>query len=249
MRYKIILKTSSVNIHRVKLCVDTWLKDQDYICLTDILTGKYPEISGSQRTDYYSAEEKTAYLINLVKNTNLFDEYDWLVFIDDDAILNIKMFEYILPYFDKNAVYGLKIHGGFAKAPSLIFPSGGAGYFISPALINQTNEMVNNNWGVEDVSVGKWINDNGLNFYDFFIIDNIKYQLRLNGWFPFDSEKAKEQIKNNTILSFNSNELINAVKNHRVAYGNRPCRPGSRDGERMVSRRKTTIFNKNVKKT
>lgn len=214
MKYKIILKTSYNNSKRVELCLSTWLKNLDYICLTDLLTGKFNEISGSERTDYYSAEEKTVNFINLVKNTNQFDDYDWLVFIDDDAILNIKMFEYILPYLDKNCLYGLKMHGGFGKAPDLIFPSGGAGYFISPSLVKKTNAMVNNDWGVEDVSVGKWINDNKLNFCNYFIIDGVRYELRLNGWFPFDSEKSKEQIKNNIILTVEADQLVDVVENH-----------------------------------
>jgi hypothetical protein len=194
MRYKIILKTSSVNIDRVKICVDTWLKDQDYVCLTDILTGKYPEISGSEKTHYYSAEEKTVTLINLVKNTNEFHEYDWLVFIDDDAILNIKMFNFIIEFLDKNCVYGLKMHGVYPKEPTLVFPSGGAGYFISPQLIKQANPMINNNWGPEDVSVGQWIKENNLHFEDCFNIGNKKYYLKLNGWFPFENEKKITNI-------------------------------------------------------
>jgi hypothetical protein len=195
MRYKIILKTSSVNIHRVKLCVDTWLKDQDYVCLTDILTGKYPEISGSQRTDYYSAEEKTSTLINLVKDTNQFDDYDWLVFIDDDAILNIKMFNFIIEFLNKNCVYGLKMHGGvYPQQPHIVFPSGGAGYFISPELIKKVQPMINNNWGPEDVSVGQWILLNDIPFEDHFKIGNKKYYLKLNGWFPFEKEKKIANI-------------------------------------------------------
>ena len=106
--YKIILKTSHKHTDRVDNCVNTWLSTLDYVCLTDKLTGKYPEISGSKHDDYNSNEEKTINFINLVRTTNQFDNYDWLVFIDDDAILNIKLFESILPYLEKTKVYGYR---------------------------------------------------------------------------------------------------------------------------------------------
>lgn len=189
MKYKIILKTSSVNANRVDLCLKTWLKDLDYVCLTDIPTGRFNEISGSLRTDYYSAEEKTVHLINLVRETNQFDEYDWLVFIDDDAILNVKMFNYVVQFFDKKSVYGLKMHGGYPKAPNLLYPSGGSGYFISPQLIKRANKMIDNGWGVEDASVGEWIRQNGLSFEDHYTINGKRYYLKLNGWFPFQDER------------------------------------------------------------
>ena len=187
-KYKIILKTTNKNISRVDSCVNTWLKDLDYVCLTDKLLGKYPEISGSERDGYDSAEEKTVHMINLVKNTNLFDEYDWLVFIDDDAILNVKKWEYMLPYLDENAVYGLYMHGSYQPQPKLVYPSGGSGYFISPKSIKKSNLMTNKGWGVEDAAVGKWIQENNIPFLDYVYINNKKHFLMLNGWFPFIEE-------------------------------------------------------------
>lgn len=216
MKYKIILKTSSVNADRVDLCLKTWLKDLDYVCLTDIPTGRFNEISGSKRTDYYSAEEKTVHLINLVKDTDQFDEYDWLVFIDDDAILNTKMFNHIVPHLSKNAVYGLKMHGSYPKAPTLVYPSGGSGYFISPSLIKKTNHMIDNGWGVEDASVGEWIRQNRLHFEDHYFIDGKRYYLKLNGWFPFGDERKylnDFEIINHELYP---KRLLECIPNHHV---------------------------------
>jgi len=199
MKYKIIIKTTYKNKHRVKMCLDTWLSNQDFVCLTDRLTGEFEEISGSSREDYYSAEEKTLFLINKIKDTNIYDDYDWLAFIDDDAILNTKMFNYILPYMNKDFVYGLKMHGVYDKAPNMVYPSGGSGYFISPSLIKKANHMINNNWGVEDAAVGKWIEQNELVLEDHINIENKRFYLQLNGWFPFDEErKTLSEEENNS---------------------------------------------------
>jgi len=188
LKYKIILKTSHKQIHRVEYCMKTWLKNLDYVCLTDKLTGQFNEISGSERDDYRSAEEKTVFLINKVKNTVEFDQYDWLVFIDNDAILNVKMFEYIIEYLDKNKVYGIRISGS-PQDNKLVFPSGGGGYFISPSLIKKSNSMVNQGWGLEDVSIGKWLYDNNIDLLDHYFIGDTKYHMNQNGWWPFQNEK------------------------------------------------------------
>lgn len=189
MKYKIILKTTNKNKNRVHDCLSTWLQGEDFIALTDILTNEFPEISGSLREDYYSAEEKTLFLINITKDTGIFDEYDWLVFIDDDAILNVKMLKYVLPYMKKERVYGLKMHGSYEKAPNTIYPSGGSGYFISPSLIKKHNRMVDNGWGIEDAAVGRWLEQNNITLEDHLEIEGRSCYLKLNGWFPFGDER------------------------------------------------------------
>lgn len=214
MKYKVIIKTCSQNSHRVHNCLNTWLKGLDYICLTDKITGEFEEISGSERNDYYSAEEKTVFMINHIKDNPDYDQYDWLAFIDDDAILNVKMFEYILPYLDKINVYGLKMIGCYHKDPTVIYPSGGSGYFISPSLIKSNNYMINQEWGVEDASVGKWMQSNNINFEDCYFIDNKKYYLKLNGWFPFPDEYNKlthEELHTATIFP---NKVIEYIEDH-----------------------------------
>ena len=182
------------------MCISTWLKNIPYVCLTDFLTGKFEEISGSAREDYYSAEEKTCFLINRVKTSSEFDEYDWLVFIDDDAILNIKMLNHIIKYLNKDYVYGLPIQG-FPKKPTLLFPSGGSSYYISPSLIKKSTLIVDQKWGTEDVSVGQWIEDNNGVLTNSFDVNGKKQQLNLNGWFPFSDESLKmppEDVNNPT---------------------------------------------------
>ena len=183
--YKIILKTSHKHTERVDNCVNTWLSTLDFVCLTDKLTGKYPEISGSKKDDYHSNEEKTVNFINLVRTTDQFDKYDWLVFIDDDAILNIPLFESIVSHLDKTKVYGYSMKGSYTKEPEIDYPSGGCGYFISPELINNCGEMKIQEYGYEDVCLGKWLQDNKIKITNKYMVGSLLCQLNLNGWFPF----------------------------------------------------------------
>lgn len=212
--YKVILKTTNKHSSRVESCLSTWLKDLDYVCLTDRLTGKFNEISGTTREDYDSAEEKTVYMINLVKSSGLFDQYDWLVFIDDDAILNVKKFEHIIDSLDKSVVYGLKMCGSFQREPNLVYPSGGSGYFISPSLIKKANEMVNKEWGTEDAAVGKWIEENNLQFSDHYNYNGESKYLNLNGWFPFPEEYHKMSPEELQQHGGYGAKMLDYVENH-----------------------------------
>ena len=106
MTYKIILKSSSKHIDRVDNCLNTWLSSLNYVIITDKLTGTANEMSMSNNDNYQSNEEKTVNFINYVQShPDEFNE-DWLVFIDDDAILNIPEFQSIIQYLDKEFVYG-----------------------------------------------------------------------------------------------------------------------------------------------
>lgn len=192
MNYKLIVKTSSRHRSRIDSCLKTWLSGMDYIFITDNLLGDVgPEFSASTRTDYSSNEEKTVNFINHCKTNNLYIDYDWLVFIDDDAIINRKHLEYILPYFHKDYVYGLRMGGSWPKDTSLDFPSGGSGYFISTQLVHSMSHMTIHGHGQEDVSMGEWLRENEKKISDSFIIDNKNYSLKLNGWYPFSDIKER----------------------------------------------------------
>jgi hypothetical protein len=191
MKYKIILKTSHKHVKRVESCLKTWLKDLDYVCLTDKPTGLFNEISGSKRDDYYSNEEKTITLINVVRTSNIFDAYDWLVFLDDDAYLNVNYFNYLLPYLDKKKFYGLAM-GGYPRFPNLVFPSGGAGYMISVHKMKKLSQIVKPEWssgGTEDVIVGNWLEQNHQKIHQEVEINGQQHHFPMNGWWPFHREK------------------------------------------------------------
>lgn len=224
MTYKVVLKTTHKHISRVENCLNTWLKGLDYICLTDKLTGKFEELSGSDDDSYTSNEAKTIYLLNLIKGTGLYQEYDWLIFIDDDAILNLKYFQYIFPYLDQNKFYGLAM-GGYPKDPDLVFPSGGAGYFISPSKVRTMKNIIKPDWssgGTEDVVVGNWLRENNESIYQEVNIDGKQTYFRLNGWWPFHREKnllteeqlTKPGVKQYIVENVVDNTTVDFLRRH-----------------------------------
>lgn len=191
VKYKIILKTSHRNSHRVQNCLNTWLNGLDYVCLTDKITGIFNEFSGSENDTYNSNEEKTVNLVNKVRETDFLNEYDFLFFIDDDAYLNVNYLNYLLPYLDKDKFYGLAM-GGYPHKAGLIFPSGGSGYIISPSKFKHFKPIYRPEFtsgGSEDVVVGNWLAENNQPIYQSVFIDDKEHHFKLNGWWPFHREK------------------------------------------------------------
>jgi len=207
MDFKVIVKTTHKNKQRVLNCLDTWLNGLDYVCLTDKPTGLFNEISGSERDDYHSNEEKTVFMINHIKsNLHRFSLYDWIMFIDDDAILNVKAFRFLMPHLDKNKFYGLKISGS-PLGEELNFPSGGGGYFFNVGLIANLPYMPIRGHGLEDYSMGQWLNEHNIDINDTVNINDKNYWIKLNAWYPLHKY---DQFKTD-----NPQDLIDALNNNR----------------------------------
>jgi hypothetical protein len=226
MKYKIILKSSHKHFDRVDSCLKTWLSPLNYVIITDKLTGIANELSMSDNDKYNSNEEKTVNFINYVQaHPNDFNE-DWFVFIDDDAILNSALFESIMPYLDKNVVYGTQMKGSYKKEPELNYPSGGCGYFISPELIKKCKPMTAKGYGFEDVCIGKWLEENRVKIHDKYMNGSLMISIKLNGWFPwpkhFDkvSEKGDEYINEmiKTLTPEDVTLLHKNVTNHYIRH-------------------------------
>lgn len=178
MKIKIVIKTTNKNKKRVKNCVSTWLKNLDYVCMTDRISGLFKEeISCSKKEDYDSAEEKICNFLNKVRE-GLYSNFDWLFFIDDDAILNYSNLKSKLENLDKNKVYGYDMIRAWPEDLSLSFPSGGAGYLISPCLIRSSSSIEKINVGAEDVRLGIWMKENEI---------KLEHSLDLWPWFPLIS--------------------------------------------------------------
>lgn len=227
MKYKLIVKTSHKHYVRKDNCLSTWLEGEDYVFLTDKLVGIGNEISMSSSDEYKSNEEKTVNFINHVRTSEIYDEYDWLIFIDDDAIYNKKHFEYFLPFLNKEKAYGL-IMSAYSKIPNLKYLSGGAGYLLSPSLIKKSKEISIQNTGFEDVCMGIWYKENNIELADSCFINETKCPLNFNGWFPIDGEYSNvnnfgesyvseliEKIKNNDEIN---NKLVNHSTHHYIRH-------------------------------
>lgn len=211
MKYKIILKTTHKHFLRIERCMKYWLKDQDVVCASDkIINLDIPQLSASDKdTHGVSSEEKTVFMFNHIKNNqSIFGEYDWFIFIDDDAILNTQMLNYILPYLNKKNIYGINMQGSYPKDTSLVYPSGGGGYLVSNQTIIDSAPMVNHQYFHEDVSVGRYMKDNNILLNNKISINGRNYHVRMNGWYPF--QKIKESLYKDGIV--NESDVLNFFK-------------------------------------
>jgi hypothetical protein len=193
MKYKIILKTSHKHEQRIIRCMNTWLVNQDVVCATDIVNNlNIDQLSLSDLdTHGISSEEKTINMLNHIKDDDDYQIYDWFMFIDDDAILNVKMLNYILPFLDKTKVYGINMKGAYVKNKELIYPSGGAGYLISyDTIINNPNAKLYK-LHHEDVAIGQYMKDNNISLENKIDINGKIYKINFNGWFPFQTLKKE----------------------------------------------------------
>ena len=216
MKYKIILKTTHKHFLRIERCMKYWLKNQDVVCASDkIINLDIPQLSASDKdTHGVSSEEKTVYMFNHIKNNpSLYQEYDWFIFIDDDAILNVNQLNYILPYLDKSKIYGINMKGAYPKNISLEYPSGGGGYLVSYNTIINNDPMINHHHYHEDVSVGHYMRDNNLELSLIYIKDNKTHNVLMNGWFPLEY-KNPELTRNNIVI--NDENLIASLSENEI---------------------------------
>ena len=174
MKLKVVLKTTNKHSERVGWCLNSWLGGLDYVCMTDRPTGMFEELSCGVQEDYMSAEEKTCNFFMKVRD-GLFSEYDWLAFVDDDAVMDHVRVKEMLASLDSHMVHGLNMQGAWPDDKSLVYPSGGAGYFVSPSLVRSMSPMKILGVGIEDVRVGMWMKENGI---------SLGNSMPLNGWFP-----------------------------------------------------------------
>jgi hypothetical protein len=161
MRLKFAVKTTNKNSDRVSCCLDNWLFDLDYVCITDKKTGIFQEISCGEGENYESAEEKVCNFFGMIRE-GLFSDYDWVMLIDDDAILDSKRLFSIIPSLNPRMIHGYDMKRAWVDDLSLSFPSGGGGYLVSPSLVRSSTPMPKIGIGVEDVRVGMWMRENGL---------------------------------------------------------------------------------------
>jgi len=107
----------------------------------------------------------------------------------------------------------------FKQDPTLKYPSGGAGYFISPSLIKGKKLMTNKGWGFEDASIGKWMEENNIS------LSPIPNGIKLNGWFPFQEHwerlltEGERYAKTITFSKENDEFLQKHLTHHYIRWG------------------------------
>ncbi len=231
MKYKVVVKTTHKHVDRLLRCKKIWLYELDYVCLTDNIVDHIdmPQISGSSKDNHgESSEEKTVFMFNHIKNNiDLFKEYDWFIFIDDDAILNKKYLEFILPFLKSEYIYGLNMKGSYPEDKTLVFPSGGAGYIVSNDTIRGHDHIKNFRYLHEDVSVGRYMRDNNIILESSVVIGGIKHKIGFNGWNPFQknidvlSKEEKQKFNTDTtliqkIIDESAIDVTNYISHHYI---------------------------------
>jgi hypothetical protein len=206
--------------------MNTWLIDQEVLCITDkIVDIDIPQISASDKdTHGDSSEEKTVFIFNHIKNNIGQYDADWFVFIDDDAVLNTRYLKYILDKLDTNIIYGINMKGSYPQDTSLSFPSGGAGYLVSKQLIHKTPNMINHRYLHEDVNVGRYCRDNNIKIEQSITVSGLKHKILFNGWFPLEkygksissSEDIQYIIDHNKVEEIFKNLTHHYIKNKNL---------------------------------
>lgn len=156
-----------------KKYTDTRCKWQRENCFKNIPASDYYYLSCSPdkdsiygwgtSDDYYSCPLK---YIAFFQNMNL--NYDWYVFIDDDAFVFPDRMYKTLEKFDK--LRSLYIGIQMSHLKNLTFMSGGAGFVLSHSAYNMVKTYVRNSdmvvvqqqrqeMGQGDVSIGQWISN------------------------------------------------------------------------------------------
>lgn len=181
--------------HRYENLVETWGKNKNIIFYSDYEDINKKIYKVSNRTDYASNEEKHLNAFSLVNE--LYTQYDWFFFCDDDTFVNTEHLENA--NFDENFIHGSIITGCWQNDKSLEYCSGGAGYLISKnILIKICKNLYNSNTGFADVSLGyvakkckiPFLNDDRFRSQNpsFFNIKDSK----IKNFFTFHYIKAKE---------------------------------------------------------
>lgn len=130
--------------------VSTWLSGQDYLFYGDYSDKQNKVIKVSDNSSYHSNEEKFVNIFNSLDYTN----HDWIMFVDDDTFINIKVLYEKLEDLNRSTLHGQKINC-WPNDPSLYYLSGGAGILIHKDMYSiYKGKLVNYNTGYSDVSLG-----------------------------------------------------------------------------------------------
>lgn len=143
-----ILHTSIYNHRRTNLTT-TWLKDQDHIFYSDHSDPDNNVIQVSDDTTYHSNEIKFINIFNTLETNT-----DWIMFIDDDTFINIKLLHKTIKHLDPNKIHGQMINC-WQNDQTLYYPSGGAGILIHKNIYNRhKGNLQHHNTGFSDVTFG-----------------------------------------------------------------------------------------------
>jgi|694.fasta_scaffold06402_21 hypothetical protein len=125
---------------RAQNILNTWGKSIDIIFYADYEDEKNKVIKVSERTDYFSNEEKHVNVFKFLVNNNY--NFEWYFFCDDDTFVNVKNLYKFLENCDQNSLHGEILMGTYPIDKTLNYCSGGAGYLIHKNIFTPIAENI-----------------------------------------------------------------------------------------------------------
>jgi len=127
--------------NRVENILNTWGKNINHIFYADYEDKETKVIQVSERTDYFSNEEKHVNVIKYLMSNNIYD-FDWYFFCDDDTFVNVNNFFKFIEKCDTNCVYGSVLHSTWPPDTTLSYCSSGAGYLVHKTILKIISENI-----------------------------------------------------------------------------------------------------------
>jgi hypothetical protein len=165
MSIQINVLSSLSCINRINAIKNTWGKYYDTIFYADFNSRDI--IKCTNDPSKQGNEEKKVNRLKQLKQNNI---YDWYLFVDDDTFVNTKNLKPFINQLDKNYFYGVRWTDK-RNYPSLIYPQGGCGYFISKENIDniKPESLYIRGSSYSDVTMGQILKQNNISckFLDF----------------------------------------------------------------------------------
>jgi hypothetical protein len=196
--------TSKIYLDRQKNVSETWGKNQDLFFYSDDDGKDEKTIKVTDKSDYWSLEEKHINIFKYLKN-NFLDK-EWFFFCDDDTFVNTKKLEEFVVGCDTKSAYGFLINC-WPKMKDLFYHSGGGGVLLHRESLNVLCEKIHHkNTMFADVTLGLNLIECGIKMKTdemFHSEPPLSYKIEMN------------QIKNNItfhhIKNFNEMFKLNSL--------------------------------------
>jgi|688.fasta_scaffold27265_5 hypothetical protein len=181
------IMTSHKFKHRQKNVLETWGADVDLYFYSDTEDSENKTIKVTDKSDYWSLEEKHINIFKYLEN-NFLDE-EWFFFCDDDTFVNTKKMNEFLSSCEKDCVYGYLINC-WPVMKDLFYHSGGAGVLIHRKMLNILSKNIEHkNTRFADVTLSLNLIDNKIK-----LLNDSKFHSEPPSYYNIPNDEIKENI-------------------------------------------------------
>ena len=207
MKILVSILHGSMNPDRYDNVIKTWGKDIDHIFYSDHEDLEKNIIVVSDKTHYFSNEEKHINALKYVNDNK--PDYDWFFFCDDDTFVNVNnLIEYTKTANDA-MVHGSVLKKTWPSDPHLVYCSGGAGYLISKKILSEVCKTIEvTNTGYSDVTLGYKLRD-----LNILSSDDFRFKSQTPSFFNLEINECCKYITFHYIKHFDEmDKLYNSCK-------------------------------------